>query len=196
MRGPKLLSITVTPRQHAVLSHLARCSSLPVALVQRSQLLLALAASTGLGNEQIARQLGLHRGTVRLWRARWYAAALALSTQEDADPDDGPLRAMIGDLLSDAPRSGAPPTFSAEQVVQVIALACEDPQICGYPISHWTPRELAAEAAKRGIVLSISPRSVGRFLGSGPTATPSQPLLAQSQAVRSRRVRRAGWGGV
>lgn len=194
MRGPKALSIMVTPRQRAILSHLVRCSSLPVALVQRSQVLLA--AATGLSNEQVAQQLGLHRETVRLWRTRWYAAALALSAQEDRDPDDGPLRAMIGDLLSDAPRSGTPPTFSAEQVVQIIALACEDPQICGYPISHWTPRELATEAVKRGIVLSISPRSVGRFLGSGPTATPSQPLLAQSQAMRSSRVRRAGSGGV
>ena len=37
----------------------------------------------------------------------------------------------------------------------------------GRPITHWTPPELADEAKKRGIVESISPRSVGRFLGRG-----------------------------
>jgi len=31
-------------------------------------------------------------------------------------------------------------------------------------VSSWTPRELADEAVKRGIVTSISPRTVERFL--------------------------------
>jgi hypothetical protein len=49
-------------------------------------------------------------------------------------------------------------------VVQIVALACENPKASGYPVSHWSPRELATEAVKRGIVEKISPRSIGRFL--------------------------------
>jgi hypothetical protein len=34
----------------------------------------------------------------------------------------------------------------------------------GRPITHWTNAELAAESIKRGIVPSISPSQVGRYL--------------------------------
>jgi hypothetical protein len=81
--------------------------------------------------------------------------------------------------VQDAPRPGAPATFSAEQWCQIIALACEPPEASGRPISHWTPRELADEACKRGIVERISERHVGRFLKSGRPQTAPQSLLAQ-----------------
>jgi hypothetical protein len=71
---------------------------------------------------------------------------------------------LLAEVLGDDPRSGAPPQFTPEQMVQIIAVACEDPQACGRPVSHWTPRELAEEVIKRGIVAKISPRSVGRFV--------------------------------
>jgi hypothetical protein len=58
-------------------------------------------------------------------------------------------------------------------------VACEDPQESGRPVTHWTPQELADEAIKRGIVTSISPRSVGRFLKGGGLEAPSEPLLAE-----------------
>ncbi len=64
----------------------------------------------------------------------------------------------------DRPRSGTPPTFTAQQVVRIIALACEDPQEAGVPITEWTPRELAQKASERGIVETISARTVERFL--------------------------------
>ena len=77
------------------------------------------------------------------------------------------------------PRPGAPTTFSAEQWCQIIALACEPPEASERPISHWTPRELADEARKRGIVATISERHVGRFLKSGRAQTAQESLLAQ-----------------
>jgi putative transposase len=67
-------------------------------------------------------------------------------------------------FLSDSPRSGWAGKFSAEQVAQIIAVACEPPEKCGRPVTHWTPRELADEVKKRSIVASISVRQVGRFL--------------------------------
>ena len=65
--------------------------------------------------------------------------------------------------LSDAPRCGAPATFTPEQICQVVALACEDPERLDIPISQWRQSELARQAVSRGIVQSISHGSVGRF---------------------------------
>jgi len=73
--------------------------------------------------------------------------------------------------LSDLPRSGTPPKFTAEQLVQIMAVACEAPAESGRPVSHWTPPELADEVVKRQIVESISPSSVWRFLKSGRLKT-------------------------
>lgn len=79
----------------------------------------------------------------------------------------------------DEPRQGAPVKFTAEQVVQIMALACEAPQACGLPISQWSGQELATEAVKRGIVETISPRSVERFLKRSRFKTSSKPVLAE-----------------
>ena len=89
------------------------------------------------------------------------ASLLAAEAAGATDPD---LEKLIIGVLTDVTRSGAPPRFGAEQVAGIIALACELPADGGLPVSHWTPSELAREAAKRGIVESISPRQVDRFL--------------------------------
>ena len=74
------------------------------------------------------------------------------------------LREAILETLSDAPRPGAPPTFTATQVAQILALACESPKLSGRPIARWTHRELHDEVLKRKIVESISVAQVGRYL--------------------------------
>jgi transposase len=45
-----------------------------------------------------------------------------------------------------------------------LAVACEPPEKSGRPITHWTAHELTAEVIKRGIVTSISPSQVSRYL--------------------------------
>lgn len=162
MRGPKPSAIQLTLRQQALLQRLIRRRSAPQQLVCRSRLILL--AAQGLNNSQISQHVSLYRGQVRRWRTRWLASAPRLADMEAANVDDNQLTGAIEDLLSDAPRPGTPPKFSPEQVVQLVSLACESPQDSGRPISHWTPRELADEAQKRGIVHSISARSVGRLL--------------------------------
>src|SRR5215470_11076267 len=112
------------------------------------------------------------------WPARGAEAEAQLACAE-AEP--AALRQTIATVLADAPRSGTPSTFSAEQIVQIVNLACTSPRSLGRPVDAWTPRELADEARRQGIVTSISPTSVGRFLGSGRSAAASQPLLAQRQ---------------
>ena len=103
--------------------------------------------------------------------------------QRDADEgSDKALTTMIEGALADQPRAGTLATFTAEQIVQIVAVACEDPADSGRPVSHWTPREVAEEVRKRGLIETISTRSVGRFLKSGGFTAPSGRVLAQRQA--------------
>ena len=101
------------------------------------------------------------------------------------------LSQAIEVLLTDEHRPGAPATFTFEQFMQIMALACEKPEALERPVSSWTPHELADEAVKRGIVTSISPRTVERFLKGERVATVSQALLAHSPCRRSERTSRA-----
>jgi hypothetical protein len=105
--------------------------------------------------------------TVRLWRRRWLAA-------KDED--------SVAERLADAPRSGAPATFTAEQVCAIVALACEPPSASGRPITHWSQSELAREAVRRGVAERISQRSVGRMLKRSRPQAASGASLAHAQA--------------
>ena len=163
MPGPKAESIELTEPQETILEQIVRREKSCQQLVRRSQIILA--ANEGTANEQIAQTLGVTCNTVRTWRNRWAEAAEDLAACE-AEEKEKDYQNRIVNLLSDNPRSGTPPTFSAEQICQIVALACENPSQSGRPITHWTPRELADESMKRGVVESISPRHVGRFLKS------------------------------
>ena len=104
----------------------------------------------------------MDRPRVVLWRGRWINQYVELSRIEHEHPEE--LEAAIMQLLSDQPRPGTPPTFTEQQVLQIVAIACEDPAASERLISHWTAREVRDEAIKRGIVSSISITQVGRFL--------------------------------
>ncbi len=174
MSGPQPQSITVTPRQRVVLERLLRQHRCPQALARRIKIILA--AAEGLRNEAIARQVACSPTTVRTWRGRWHAAEAQLVTVE---ADERALRLTVADVLADTARPGRPDTFTAEQIVQIIALACTLPAESSRPVHAWTPRELADEAIKREIVPAISARSVGRFLKAGPVEAPSQSVLVE-----------------
>ena len=83
--------------------------------------------------------------------------------------------------LEDAPRSGAPATFTPEQVCAIMALACEKPEESHLPLSQWSQSELARETVRRGIVDSISHGSVGRLLKRSRPQAPSRARLAHAQ---------------
>lgn len=160
MPGPNPVSIDLSPRQREALHRMMRRQLAPQRLVRRARIVLE--ADQGASNTAIADRLQINRDTVITWRRRYAEAQPDL---KDLPPEK--LGAAIEALLADQPRSGAPPTFSAEEVVQIMALACRDPQTTGRPISHWTSAELADEAQKQGIVEIISSRTVGRFLKGG-----------------------------
>lgn len=161
MPGPTAPKIVLCEEERQDLLLLIRAHKTPQHLSFRAQLILRLAA--GHDTSEVAKHFETTRLTVRRWRQHWLGRPQA-STKE---------------RLQDAPRPGAPGTFSAEQWCQLMALACEPPEASGRPISQWTPRELADEAIKRGMVETISERHVGRFLKSGRAQTASKPLLAQ-----------------
>jgi len=175
------------------LERVTRRHTTPQPVVRRAHIILQAAA--GGNHDQIARHLELDRGTVRSWRARWLTAAPRLHAAAAAGEPDRVVRDLLDGGLQDAPRSGAPATFRADPVGQLVALACEVPPPAQRPTSHWTPQELATEAVKRGRVAASSPRTVGRFLTAGRAAAAAEPLWAQSHTRRSRRLRHAGGGG-
>lgn len=179
MPGPAAQPIGVTARQRSELERIVRRATSPQRRVRRARIVLAAAA--GANNEEIGRRVGVTEDTARVWRARWAAAGEALLAAE-AEGDDRAVAAVVGGVLADEPRPGAPARYTPEQFCAVMALACTPPAEAGRPIDRWTPRELADEAARRGIVARISPSTVGRFLGrSRPQAAP-QPLLAHARA--------------
>ena len=164
--------IELSARVRKILEEIARQRSTEYRLVVRATLILAMA--DGAGNHELTRTQNLDRGTVRYWRGRWIEMVPKLAVIEASEISDQDLRDLVLTGLSDLPRSGTPPQFTAEQIVQIIAVSCEEPSNSKRPISHWTPVELADEVVKRKIVESISPSSIGRFLKSGRSKTESE----------------------
>ena len=162
--------------------------SCPQGLAHRAEIILL--AFEGLKNEAIAACLGCERHGIGIWRRRWKKAFEQLIVIECVEKPAA-LRDAIEAILGDLPRAGCGGKFTAEQITQIIAVACEPPDQSGRPVSHWTPRELADEVMKRGIVPSISVRHVGRFLKGGGASAAPQSLLAQRESRRPGRVRSA-----
>jgi putative transposase len=121
-----------------------------------------LLAFDGWDNQDIAGRLGCERPAVGSWRRRWAEAFQRLVLLEGCAKDSALPRA-IAELLSDLPRPGCPGTFTAEELAQLLAVACEPPEDSGRPITHWTPTELADAVIRRGIGASINPRHGGVF---------------------------------
>jgi transposase len=163
--APKAPPIQLTAEQAEALNDLARAHSTGQQLAEQARIILS--AATGKGICESAAELGIWRKTVRQWRRRWERADASSSVIE---------------RLSDEPRSGAPSVFTPEQICQIMALACEDPERLDVPISHWSQSELARQAVKRGIVESISHGSIGRFVKISRSQAASKPLLANTKA--------------
>jgi putative transposase len=150
----KALPVQLSAEQERELNNLVRAYSTPQKLAERARIILL--AATGLGIAETAKQLGIWRKTAGHWRRRWLHAT----------PSAG-----VAARLSDAPRCGAPGTFTPEAICQIMALACTDPETLDVPISHWSQSELARQSVARGIVESISHGSVGRFLKKRPISS-------------------------
>ncbi len=154
MRGPKPTPIHLSDEERQGLEKLIKHHTTAQQIVLRAKIVLAAAEETP--NVHIAKNLRITLDMVRLWRKRWLT--LQPITLEDLS---------VEERLQDLPRPGAPSRLNADQISQIVALACEKPENSARPITHWTSREIAAEIIQRGIVQQISPRHAARLLKRG-----------------------------
>jgi transposase len=112
----------LTTEERSALEQLAHSRTAQARLVERAQLLLAVAE--GRRPSQVAKDLGLSRPTVYTWIHRF-----------NEQGTHG---------LEDRPRAGRPHTYTAEQRAEVIAAALTDPKGLGLPFGCWTLDRLRA----------------------------------------------------
>lgn len=154
--------LTLTDREKEELERLCRQHTASQHLVKRARIILLAAENKT--TSFIAAHLQICANTVRKWTGRYTSNPTRppMSESSSTQPDEtmpSPIR-----RLTDAPRSGRPDTFTAEQDCGIIALACEKPEDHGRPITHWTARELRDQAVQQGIVSNISVRHINRLL--------------------------------
>jgi putative transposase len=164
-----LYRINLLSTERRELEQLVRGHKTPQLIARRGRIIL-MANEESMSNADIARALGINKAKVTLWTQRWIERGL--------EP--------VLDRLRDLPRPGAPDTVTPEQWCRVMALACESPQAHGYPMSHWSSKDLAAEAIKQGIVERLSAGHLRKVLqkkrssptafdiGSTPSRTPAR----------------------
>ncbi len=163
--GRRASKIILSADERHELEGLLRTHSTTQQLALRARMIIL--AADGLSICETAERLGIWRKTVSERRKRWLS---------------GGSNGGVLERLSDKPRSGAPATFTAEQICAIIALACEPPSDSGHPITHWSQQAVADEAVRRGVVKAISQRSVGRFFKRIGLEAASHTLLADGQA--------------
>jgi transposase len=122
------------------LQELVQFGTRSVRVVRRA--LILLKSDEGFTDEEIAEHVVCSDRTVRSVRKRFCT--------------EGVDRALY-----DAPRSGAPPTFTPRQQQQVVALACTDPP---EGRARWTLELLCEHAVKRGFVTSLSKSEAALWL--------------------------------
>ena len=121
MRTPLCLR-SFTPEEQRVITKLSRSQTASARLVERAKILHL--GSEGQTVPQIAQVLHLHEKTVRKWFKRFEQQGLA--------------------GLEDAPRSGAPSRYTAENKARVLQAARTRPSELGLPYGSWTFERLAA----------------------------------------------------
>jgi transposase len=121
--APPLLRVrALTTDEAATIDRLRRARTEAAQTVLRAQVIWH--SQQGQSVDAIAKTLGVSTAMVRKWVRRFNAQGMA--------------------GLQDAPKSGRPPTYSAEQVSTVVATALTDPQTLGLPFAAWTLDRLQA----------------------------------------------------
>lgn len=162
--------VTLNTRQQSVLKQIAKARTMRSDHKLRAQLILLF--GEGYSDNRAGEQVGLKRRVAGFWRRRWLEnQEKLLLVEKSGEAKPGDLKRSVLGVLSDLPRSGATPTFTAEQIARLLTLACEDPQEKGLPFSRWSLSLLRSEAIARGIVESISISRLQVFLKSGGLET-------------------------
>ena len=118
--GPQTARIVLTPEEREALTRWARRGRTAQALALRARLVLACADRPDVPHGQLAREFGVHRVTVGVWRKLFAARRL--------------------EGLKDDPRTGAPRRISDADVERAIATTLEQAPANA---THWSTRGLA-----------------------------------------------------
>jgi transposase len=120
---PKHIQVrSLTDEEHESIKRLAHSRTEPARRVERAAIIWR--SRQGERVAAIARSLGIHEQTVRLWIARFTKDGLA--------------------GLEDLQRAGRKPIYTAEQAGAVVTAALTDPQTLGLPFASWTLDRLQA----------------------------------------------------
>src|SRR5512135_398604 len=122
--------------QQELLQHIVHRTTSAQRLVKRAQIILE--AFQGTSNTSIAQHLQIDYETVRRWRDRWHAAESRLQAIEETGKRKLLSQASEA-LLTDEQRPGAPARFTLEQLIQIMAWACETPASADRPVSALQP---------------------------------------------------------
>jgi transposase len=145
---PRKYDIRLSGAEKQALRQLKRAGQTERRLADRARIILWTAE--WLAVDTIAERLEIHRDTVMAWRQRYCArreAGLA-----------------VLDRLRDHPRSGRPPTFSAVQIAQIKAIACEKPSELALPLSRFSLAEIVRWIQQAAVLPAISRSSIWRLL--------------------------------
>jgi transposase len=170
----KARSVELSEGIKKIFKKIANSQTKPMNQVTRAKAILL--ASEGKSNKEIEEEIPLSQDKVSKWRCRYIENAEYLKTVEQSKPKE--LENAVIELLKDIQRPGAPCNFTEEQIIRILEIACRNPVEFGYESSHWSLTQLAAVAVKEGIVDSISPASVHRFLKYRRHTPPQGALLA------------------
>ncbi|MBD2783068.1 helix-turn-helix domain-containing protein [Xenorhabdus sp. DI] len=159
----KALTVNLSTQQQYALEHIVKSRTSRSDHRQRAQMILLFAS--GVSNNRAAKQVGLGSKQAGCWRKRWLDNQDKLNAIESTENTNlNSVIKALETLFSDLHRSGSKPKFTAEQVAQILTVACEEPQASEYPLSHWTLPSLRREVIKRGIVDNISTSRLHVFL--------------------------------
>lgn len=153
----------LTTAQQEILEKLISATTTPHAIVKRAQIILHAAKNDS--TYSAVKHVKVTWMTAQKWLERWNEYLPQFANINEGDKNA--LRNAIIECLRDAPRSGRPPTFTAEEIIKITSLACTTPESHGIPLSHWSSRTLALYAVKMGIVPRISPVKIAIFLRQG-----------------------------
>ncbi len=114
----------------------------------------------GLDNLQISKEVSIGQDSVSRWRTR-FLKSLPFAGGGGKNPAQ--LEKEITILLADYARPGQPPTYTDEQIIKILEIACRSPEEYGYETSHWSLNQLVAVTIREGIAKSISAKTISRF---------------------------------
>jgi transposase len=125
----------LTTEEMETVRRLAQSRTEAARMVERARIIWQ--AHQGKRVSAIAQEVGVAAGTVRLWLKRFNTSGVG--------------------GLHDEPRSGCPPTYTPEQVGDVIATALTNPSCLGLPFGCWTLDRLEAYLnEEKGIAIKRS----------------------------------------